>query len=281
MNELEQRNMGFRNFINGHRFKKAVETVVDDRLYYYQWLKDYLSSWNIDSPLLKSGESKFNYKISYIFKCMMLDGFFKEVGNTSVVYFIRNEYTGLLKIGKTNNLIKRIREIKGNFLFLGLEQQKLSIEAISYCPFGINNGIVETYYHNMFKKHRKNGEWFDVDYDLLSCSLNTDYIINGVLATVEDTGDFPYKIVPIELQENNIEYLNNIIHKYLSEEIRKYFYAMNSNNIFELIHKKNEVKSVSSKDVYKYIMTLKDDSETILESKIIRNLNNILDFSRA
>lgn len=152
-------------------FESILDEKVKTNLIYYNWLKEYLGN---------KGEVTFLRNIEYVNNCRMID----ENKQISIVYFIRNQYTGLLKIGKTNNLPRRIKEIKNTFTFLGMDTQELVLEAISYCPYGMNNTDVEKYYHHKFKENRINGEWFDITYEDLQCNLIVDYVINGVLVSI-------------------------------------------------------------------------------------------------
>ena len=158
---IEQRKSDFEKFIESDLFNETVETILSNNIMYYDWLKKYIlkGSKNKTQQAIDDG-------INYIYKCMVLDGYIK--GNTtSVVYFIRNEYNGLLKIGKTNNLSRRMKEIEQCYTFLGMNTQKIKLEAISYCPFNMNNSQVESYYHDLYKENRVIGEWFNISYKVV------------------------------------------------------------------------------------------------------------------
>lgn len=95
---------------------------------------------------------------------------FGEVFNTAqhidremraCVYFIRNEYNGMIKIGKTKNLSRRIQQIGAHFMQCGLEP-KLKIVML-HLTFPRFITKLENYYHTRFKNNRKYGEWFNVD----------------------------------------------------------------------------------------------------------------------
>ena len=205
--------------------------------------------------------------LNYFYHCMLMD----ESNDENVVYFIRNEYTGLLKIGKTNNLSRRITEIERCFNFLGFDTQKLVIEAISYCPFGINNGKVETFYHNLFKEKRKNGEWFDVSYEELMNTLYCDYIINGVIVAVENITDFPDGAKTICLEEENVEILRKNIENNLVEKLSKELC------IFDNIFKFNKKETIPSEKLYNYLIGLKKNDGN-LDNKIKHRIEHILEF---
>ena len=170
---------------------------MNNNIMYYDWLKKYIlkGSKNKTQQAIDDG-------INYIYKCMVLDGYIK--GNTtSVVYFIRNEYNGLLKIGKTNNLSRRMKEIEQCYTFLGMNTQKIKLEAISYCPFNMDNSQVESYYHDLYKENRVIGEWFNISYDQLFNDFDITMIIDEILVSVEETIIFQKGIKKVKLIEED------------------------------------------------------------------------------
>lgn len=71
--------------------------------------------------------------------------------NNGIIYFISD--TKYIKIGVTNNVEKRLKELQtGN-------PKKLKVIKIIYCE---NPYYVEKMYHELFKSKRKEGEWFDI-----------------------------------------------------------------------------------------------------------------------
>lgn len=198
--------------------------------------------------------------------------------NTSVVYFIRNEYTGLLKIGKTNNLKRRIKEIENAFNFLGFDTQKLTLEAISYCPFGLNNSIVETYYHNKCQNYRANGEWFNISSDFLydNLILCADYIVEGIPVIVEDRYDYEKKFRRSKLIESDDTSLCDIIKYELSKNLRESLGILDDNLFINFLSSKRKSHELFSYEIWNYISNLKNKDEFNLDKKIIRNIENIL-----
>ena len=266
---MEQRKDVLNKIISSEDFENAVDKIIENKMYYYNWLKN-----NIKPKQLLNCEDidfSFNYALDYVYRCMLMDNEHK----TSVVYFIRNKYNGLLKIGKTNNLQRRINEIENCFNFLGLDTNELAVEAISYCPYGMNNGKVETYYHNLFKEKRKIGEWFDVSYDELLNSLFVDYIINGVLVTVEDTYDFPNGVKKLKLAENDYKLLKKEVTNELKEKVSKQLGILNT-DISNIFNRNNNI--TYSEDLFNYIMSLNSSNDTNLDNKIKKDIENILSF---
>ena len=266
---MEQRKDVLNKIISSEDFENAVDKIIENKMYYYNWLKN-----NINPKQLLNCEDidfSFNYALNYVYRCMLMDNEHK----TSVVYFIRNKYNGLLKIGKTNSLQRRINEIENCFNFLGLDTNELVVEAISYCPYGMNNGKVETYYHNLFKEKRKIGEWFDVSYDELLDSLFVNYIINGVLVTVEDTYYFPNGVKKLKLAENDYKLLKKEVTNELKEKVSKQLGILNT-DISNIFNRNNNI--TYSEDLFNYIMSLNSSNDTNLDNKIKKDIENILSF---
>lgn len=266
---MEQRKDALNKIISSEDFENTVDKIIENKMSYYNWLKN-----NIKPKQLLNCEDidfSFNYALDYVYRCMLMDSEHK----TSVVYFIRNKYNGLLKIGKTNDLQRRINEIESCFNFLGLDTNELAVEAISYCPYGMNNGKVETYYHNLFKEKRKIGEWFDVSYDELLNSLFVDYIINGVLVTVEDTYDFPNGVKKLKLAENDYKLLKKEVTNELKEKVSKQLGILNT-DIYNIFNRNNNI--TYSEDLFNYIMSLNSSNDTNLDNKIKKDIENILSF---
>ena len=266
---MEQRKDALNKIISSKDFENTVDKIIENKMYYYNWLKN-----NIKPKQLLNCEDidfSFNYALNYVYRCMLMDNEHK----TSVVYFIRNKYNGFLKIGKTNDLQRRISEIESCFNFLGLDTNELVVEAISYCPYGMNNGKVETYYHNLFKEKRKIGEWFDVSYDELLNSLFVDYIINGVLVTVEDTYDFPNGVKKLKLAENDYKLLKKEVTNELKEKVSKQLGILNT-DIYNIFNRNNNI--TYSEDLFNYIMSLNSSNDTNLDNKIKKDIENILSF---
>ena len=266
---MEQRKDALNKIISSKDFENTVDKIIENKMSYYNWLKN-----NIKPKQLLNCEDidfSFNYALDYVYRCMLMDSKHK----TSVVYFIRNKYNGLLKIGKTNDLQRRINEIESCFNFLGLDTNELAVEAISYCPYGMNNGKVETYYHNLFKEKRKIGEWFDVSYDELLDSLFVNYIINGVLVTVEDTYYFPNGVKKLKLAENDYKLLKKEVTNELKEKVSKQLGILNT-DISNIFNRNNNI--TYSEDLFNYIMSLNSSSDTNLDNKIKKDIENILSF---
>ena len=74
------------------------------------------------------------------------------------VYVVKNESTGLYKIGRSQSVEKRIRSLETTSGCKMLLIAKLEIKTREY--FVVNDA--EMLYHKMFDDKRKIGEWFDL-----------------------------------------------------------------------------------------------------------------------
>lgn len=78
----------------------------------------------------------------------------------SCVYFIRNEFTGLTKIGQAKNITKRFSQIKTSFTHVGIPANLKLVGAVLVYPQWLND--VERHFHLEFKNKRTYGEWFRI-----------------------------------------------------------------------------------------------------------------------
>lgn len=112
----------------------------------------------------------------------------------SCVYFLRNEYNGMIKIGKTDNLPRRLQQIDNNFLQCGLLPKSKIIMLHLTFPKFVNK--LERFYHDHYKEHRRYGEWFEISTeDVLNPSEYSDaYIImHDALIYFEETENLTMK----------------------------------------------------------------------------------------
>jgi len=129
---------------------------------------------------------------------------------TSCVYFIQNEYTGLIKIGQTSDLIERIKQLKACFTLLGMAQSKLRLIGL-IATFPQYSGKYEKVIHEVFADKRIIGEWFDISEDDVYREIFFDAsdnfaIISGVPI---DYGEFEfgfYKSIPKDYELNYADF---------------------------------------------------------------------------
>ena len=167
-----------------------------------------------------------------------------------IVYFLRNEYSGLLKIGVTKDIVQRIKQLKSNFTTLGLKQDKLFIEHLCIIPPFINHFSVEKYYHNLFSDYKSIGEWFDIDQEILRNVLCIDGVIDNITYTIEDDYDY-LTVEQMKIHECNDEDLDCLLKNKMGLSIRfqdllasdrvlysdmfDYVYILNGKSLSEII----------------------------------------------
>lgn len=158
-----------------------------------------------------------------------------------VVYFIKNEYTNMIKIGMTKNITKRFKELQRSFTALGLEQNHLRLIGVIFCPsqyINKHHGVEEKFWHNYMAEcyinAKRIGEWFDVsekrilddlyhynidgcyfEYKNIAIQKATDFIEkdNTFVSSVLRINDEPIKPLLYILEcfkNNNIRYISNL-----------------------------------------------------------------------
>ena len=145
--------------------------------------------------------NKTEYKLHY-------DGF--ENLEIKGVYLIRNEDNNKLKIGITNNLPRRLKEIRKSFQFCGTIP-KLKIEC--YIEYK-HNLELEQFLHKEFKEINYQNEWFVID--------DIDIIL-------EKLNDFEYiepkKEIKLDIKEKNIDIEESNTDDFIEKPI--YYYLHN------------------------------------------------------
>lgn len=145
--------------------------------------------------------------------CWNIDKIF-STHNCKALYFIKNEKTGLVKIGKTENISARIKQLGRVALQLGIEPHDLHLITAVYLPMGDDYSNWEIKFHKRFKTKRKIGEWFALSYtDIFEC-LEECFgdglrIVINEIPIYSNTNDWmfePLKIIDSSA-ENYAEYL--------------------------------------------------------------------------
>lgn len=93
----------------------------------------------------------------------------------SFVYFIYNKYTKLIKIGCSNDPLKRLDQISSLFKNNFGVDDGLELIGIKYIHSG-KMTIAEKKYHKQYSNYRKFGEWFNVS----KKSIQTDCLIGDI-----------------------------------------------------------------------------------------------------
>lgn len=102
---------------------------------------------------------------------------------TGGIYFIRNNYSGAIKIGCSENIVSRFNQLKGCFRHLGMEPSLSLVSIVLAFPRYLKS--LETQYHSLFERKRGIGEWFDISEDDICTEIfgmsDRCEFINGVL----------------------------------------------------------------------------------------------------
>ena len=188
------------------------------------------------------------------------------------VYFIKNNQTGLIKIGKTINLNQRIKQIQSTATQIGIAKHQLSYVAAIYCPRLdiVSADYLETYLHSLFAQKRKIGEQFNIQE-------------NDVIDFIYGYFDFPY----IVKDENN-----NKIHiatAFNSDSIKQlnidnnttYDYSAPYNNIYvdtienlKLLYYINIIAELINSDVIQSFRDVNKFIDKTFFAPILRSLYN-------
>lgn len=103
--------------------------------------------------------------------------FVKTMQNITQIYFIYCPETCLVKIGRSNNIEKRIRTI-----------QSISPSKISLLSCVTAHKSFEFYLHQKLKESRSHGEWFNADDRVLSViDISLDKGVKGVYEYLENS----------------------------------------------------------------------------------------------
>jgi hypothetical protein len=125
----------------------------------------------------------------------------EKTGNTAGVYFIKNKYTGLVKIGCTSNIKVRYAMLDGLF-----RNQFGAPDALQILDFLLINPRfilkVEKMIHATFSNNRRYGEWFEISNDDIESSVFGDIVLNSGVRITSFFNDDIYK---------EIDYKNNLL----------------------------------------------------------------------
>lgn len=256
MNEIEifknaRNERAFMNFINSTEFNVLVVSDLEICLEYYKNICNYIKY--VTSTTNKNNATKLSEKwvLRNLIDDMLLDKSLEE-NQFAFVYFIRNTETGYVKIGKTKDIQKRIKDIERTFHFLGQNKNKLVLEAIVLCPLYVNSKKLEKYFHNYFESYHINGEWYDVSFDEICDSIIIDFDVNGVLVSIENGSSLldDENFSEYSIMESNCELRNIIQMKY----IIKFSGEFGVFSIFDYLKYMNfKSDKVYSEDLYKFI----------------------------
>lgn len=279
MNEIEknlvpQNKRIFKEFINSSEFNKYIDLRLESSLIYYKYVNEYVKSVTDTTNQEFSADFSNNFYLEMLIHKMLMDRSIEE-NQFEFVYFIRNTETGYVKIGKTKNIQKRLKDLERTFPFLGQNKNNLVLEAIIWCPLHVKSIDVEKYFHNFYKNFHINGEWYNISREQISDNLIVDFATNGVLVVVED-GSYNFNeknsCVYRLMEEDNSKLRDVIRAKYVIEFSAKFGLV----NIVDCLNYMNiERNKVYSEDLYKFIL---NGGVQKLDSKIKNKITESLNF---
>lgn len=168
--------------------------------------KDYNKA--IAAEILKLPEGYITEKLSVTnIKEINVENTTEEIG---YIYFIKELFSGRIKIGKTKNLQQRLKLFSVKLPF--------EIELLHYVKTN-NPSYVENLFHEFFEEKRVNGEWFELDVDdilwvlsgLYTKNINK-YVINDNVIKTHTLNDLNYKKEET-ITPKQIPFLTNLITK--------------------------------------------------------------------
>lgn len=166
--ENEQFNIEALNQANNDYFaesdekRKKIDNILSQYIHVYdECLK---IGQNEYSNIVSTLNLLSDYEKDYYYNTYWLQSNFYN--NIPCVYFIRNKYTKLIKIGKTKNIAKRISQIRSMFKnHFGVND---GLELIGILPvFNGEESKLETYLHKKYKYYNTYGEWFNIDFSVI------------------------------------------------------------------------------------------------------------------
>lgn len=156
-------------------------------------VKDCKKIYDAYKDLVETNYEYHKQEYSNIFKsmsCERLNDFYQcyfvsTNPKTSFVYFIYNVYTKLIKIGCSDNPIKRRNQLqsmlKTNF---GIDNGLNLIGAI--CVPSLKGMDLERYFHETYKSFKVYGEWFSITKDeVINNCLNGDIMFNDLIIDLD------------------------------------------------------------------------------------------------
>lgn len=178
------------------------------------------------------------------------------------VYFIKNEYTKMIKIGATKNISKRFKEFKSGFATLGLEDNQLRLIGLMFCPAKyinklhlIEEKIWHKYINQCYPHIKRIGEWF---------SVSEEKILDDLFYYNTDGLCFEYKNIVIQKSPRFTvregEYVSSLFQKG-NELIEPMLYAL---QCFET----NTFHNIANLRFQELIFTLKTMSSVVSEDGI-------------
>lgn len=200
-------------------------------------------------------ENMNNEKLNDFYKCYFL----ATNQKTSFVYFIYNQYTKLIKIGHSNNPVKRKNQLNTMFKTNFGIDKGLEIIGLKYVP-SLKGKELEKYFHEKYKDFKTYGEWFSISKnEVINECIIGDMLVDGILVDIdtdrvlynEGFDKIEYKHIDDEyIYQYAIRDLTNIIQKHskdikVTEMIINHLLSYNTTRFNNDIPKENDVLIVS------------------------------------
>lgn len=126
-------------------------------------------------------------------------------GFDGCIYFIKDCDRNIIKIGKTNNLTKRIKDFKDNYDFCGLKPNLKIIACFLTLKEHLN--FSERLFHNMFKDKRSYREWYNItEIDINNMFLELEYSENLYNCEVKDINYFTFDMYDKDFIKNELDF---------------------------------------------------------------------------
>ena len=219
---------------------KKVKEDINGRMNYYTRMYDNIKNLS-------------DHDLNEIYKSYMT----LKNDDFSCVYFIRNKYTGYVKIGCTKQLETRLTRLNSLFEnYFGMKNA-LSIEAVIYVPSKKHMKLESEIHQDLIDKHIF-GEWYDISFDDIKINYIPDgkYFDNILVGyVVEDIPNDGFNVIHIKSLDNEIaiikrsiakEYFSRVLPCNLTEENQRELSLLENviNNTLHMNYKYEDYDSV-------------------------------------
>lgn len=214
----------------------GVEDIINE---FKQLCSNYIAIYDC---LSKLGDDKLN-KMNKAYQTLINKEF-------PCVYFIRNKYSNLVKIGSSKDPFRRLNELNSMCLnHFGMENA-LTLEGVVYVP-SMKHVKYEKMLHDCYKENNKHGEWFDLSKE----SIENDFfpasgMINGVFvdSMCEEIMNDGFALVKFDREVD----IYNIKHKLFNKTFKTNVLLRTSkeyNDMLLRICNDLNIKSIINKDI--------------------------------
>lgn len=147
------------------------------------------------------------------------------------LYLIRNNYNNNIKIGITDDIEKRIKQLESYFYHVGI---KCDLELLYYVH-NIDNIGMEKRLHSKYKNYRVCGEWFAINNIINSVITYIDNVIKEERNMIKHNENY-------KTNEEIISYLESIegnkLYCKMIDELIDYIYPLNKKGTIWRSYKK-------------------------------------------